>query len=235
MAVKNAAGLKRKGYHHGNLKQALVAAARALIAERGPAGFTLAEAARLAGVSAAAPYRHFADREALIAEVAGRGFAEFGTRLAAAWSEAGGDPAVGFSRMGAVYLAFAREQPGYYGAMFARGGAPAARPPRKAGNPAFAALEQAIARVAAHSGQGAGKFDARLIAYQVWALSHGIAMLSAGVMMPAGEAAPSPETLLQSGVAALIAGSVRKARATRASAAPVAGARPASRRRARAG
>src|SRR6188768_1131363 len=57
---------ERRGYHHGNLREALVAAALALIAEKGPAGFTIAEAARLAGVSPGAPYRHFRDAEALL-------------------------------------------------------------------------------------------------------------------------------------------------------------------------
>ena len=63
-----------RGYHHGNLKEALVRAALELIAEKGPAGFTFAEAARWAGVSPAAPYRHFRDRDELLADVARRGF-----------------------------------------------------------------------------------------------------------------------------------------------------------------
>ena len=67
-------GRERRGYHHGNLREALVAAALELIAEKGPAGFTFAEAARAAGVSPAAPYRHFRDREALLADIARRGF-----------------------------------------------------------------------------------------------------------------------------------------------------------------
>src|SRR5215216_2355124 len=118
MAKRTEAVFVRRGYHHGNLKEALVAAACRLIAERGPAGFTLSEAARLAGVSAAAPYRHFNDRDALIAEVAMRGFA----------------------RMGEAYLGFAREEPGFYGAMFAPGGVKRERR-HKAGEGAFAALE----------------------------------------------------------------------------------------------
>ena len=65
---------QRRGYHHGNLREALVEAALALIGETGPAGLTIAEAARRAGVSPGAPYRHFRDAEALLAEVALRGF-----------------------------------------------------------------------------------------------------------------------------------------------------------------
>ena len=67
----------RRSYHHGNLREALINAALELIASKGPAGFTFAEAARQAGVSAAAPYRHFRDRDALMADVAKRGFERF--------------------------------------------------------------------------------------------------------------------------------------------------------------
>src|SRR5215471_7186863 len=66
-----------RGYHHGNLKDALVAAALDLSAKKGPFGFTFAEAARWAGVSPAAPYRHFRDRDELVANVALRGFELF--------------------------------------------------------------------------------------------------------------------------------------------------------------
>ncbi|QYU66880.1 TetR/AcrR family transcriptional regulator [Leptolyngbya sp. 15MV] len=77
-----ASGFCRRGYHHGNLKEALLEAARLLTAERGPHGFTLAEAARIAGVSPSAPYRHFKDKDALMGELARRGFEAFGTRQA---------------------------------------------------------------------------------------------------------------------------------------------------------
>src|SRR5512145_2231683 len=77
----------RRSYHHGNLREALIQAALDLIAEKGPAGFTFAEAACQAGVSAAAPYRHFRDRDALMADVAKRGFERFTAALAAAWDE----------------------------------------------------------------------------------------------------------------------------------------------------
>src|SRR5262249_14831680 len=70
MSWSGQGGFERRGYHHGNLREALLDAALTLIAEKGPAGFTIAEAARLAGVSPGAPYRHFRDAEALLAEVA---------------------------------------------------------------------------------------------------------------------------------------------------------------------
>lgn len=80
----------RRSYHHGNLREALIQAALSLISEKGPAGFTFAEAARAAGVSPAAPYRHFRDREALLADVACQGFRAFAAALEAAWD--GGRP-----------------------------------------------------------------------------------------------------------------------------------------------
>src|SRR5215470_4119545 len=196
--------LRRQGYHHGNLREALVAAARRLIAACGPAGFTLSEAARLAGVSAAAPYRHFADRDALLAEVARRGFAEFDRRLSAAWRRlsaawrgAGQDAGAAFLRMGEAYLAFARDEPGYYAAMFA------ARPKgrkRAAGKQtSFAALDRAVTQLTA------GELDPRQLAYLVWALSHGIATLAVAEQLPASVQF-RPEALLRDGVGALLAG-----------------------------
>ena len=76
-----------RGYHHGNLKEALLEAALDLIAKKGPAGFTFADAARSAGVSPAAPYRHFRDREELLSSIAQRGFEQFEAVLGAAWDD----------------------------------------------------------------------------------------------------------------------------------------------------
>ena len=81
-----------RGYHHGNLKEALLRAALELIAKKGPAGFTFAEAARWAGVSPAAPYRHFRDRDELLSNVALRGFQQFEAALAKAWDDGRPDP-----------------------------------------------------------------------------------------------------------------------------------------------
>src|SRR6202162_2664563 len=111
----------RRGYHHGNLREALIRAALNLIAEKGPAGFTFADAARSAGVSSAAPYRHFRDRDALIADVARRGFELFETHLEKAWNDGRPEPFAAFEALGRAYLAFARDEPAYYFAMFEAG------------------------------------------------------------------------------------------------------------------
>src|SRR4051812_22598985 len=140
--------MERRGYHHGNLREALIRAALSLIAEKGPAGFTFAEAARSAGVSAAAPYRHFRDRDELMADVARQGFARFAAMLATAWNEGRPDPVTAFGNIGKAYLAFARTEPAYYSAMFEAGLPPDAHSDlREAGGRAFAVLKAAAETV----------------------------------------------------------------------------------------
>jgi AcrR family transcriptional regulator len=92
-----------RGYHHGNLKEALLRAALELIAQKGPAGFTFAKAARWAGVSPAAPYRHFRDRDELLASVALRGFERFATVLEQAWDDGRPRPLAALDRLGRAY------------------------------------------------------------------------------------------------------------------------------------
>lgn len=112
-------GPKRRGYHHGNLKEALVAAAKQLILEKGPYGFSLVEAARYAGVSPAAPYRHYKDRDALLDDVAQIGFERFYQRLEKAMQNSEHP----LQSLGEAYIRFADEERAFYSAMFA------ARPP----------------------------------------------------------------------------------------------------------
>jgi AcrR family transcriptional regulator len=188
-------GFGRRGYHHGNLREALLEAARLLTAERGPHGFTLAEAARLAGVSPSAPYRHFRDKDALLAELARRGFEIFGARLREA--AIGRGVREGLAAMGRAYLAFAREHPGYYGAMFVwRDPAP----PDGDDDGPFATLVAAIAKLLP---EGSGQ--ARLLALEVWAISHGLAGLERAGMPPPGSGAPPPEQVLEDAVGRLLA------------------------------
>src|SRR5918911_549462 len=97
----------RRGYHHGNLREALIAAALDLISKKGAAGFTFADAARAAGVSPAAPYRHFRDREALLADVAREGFGRFEAMLTTGWAAGKPDPITAFHNVGRAYLTFA--------------------------------------------------------------------------------------------------------------------------------
>src|ERR1700753_1263168 len=100
MPWKSSSGESERGYHHGNLRAALIKAARDLIKEKGPAGFTFADAARSAGVSPAAPYRHFRDREALLAGVAREGFQRFEAMLQTGWANGKPDPLTAFNNLG---------------------------------------------------------------------------------------------------------------------------------------
>ena len=166
-----------RGYHHGNLKEALVRAALELIAEKGPAGFTFADAARWAGVSPAAPYRHFRDRDALLADVARRGFEEFASALAKAWDEGRPEVMAAFDRLGKTYLAFAKREPAYYSAMF-EAGVPldTDRELLEASENAFAVLRAAAEKLVSLM-PSQGRPPALMVALHVWAMTHGIASL----------------------------------------------------------
>ena len=109
---------KKRPYHHGDLRSALMRAALLLVEEHGVKGLALSDAARLAGVSVAAPYRHFRDRDQLLADIAQLGFGHFEAALAQAWNQGAPDPMTAFCNIGKAYLEFARTQPGYYAAMF---------------------------------------------------------------------------------------------------------------------
>lgn len=166
----------RRGYHHGNLRQALIDAALGLIGEKGAAGFSFAEAARRAGVSPAAPYRHFRDRDELLAETARLGFDRFADRLEAAWANGRPSALRALEAMGRAYLAFAREEPAYFAAMFEAGAAPPDPALAAAGSRAFEALRRACAALAEQA-PADRRPPAHMMALHVWALSHGVAAL----------------------------------------------------------
>jgi AcrR family transcriptional regulator len=195
-----------RGYHHGNLKEALLRAALELIAQKGPAGFTFAEAARWAGVSPAAPYRHFRDRDDLLANVALRGFEQFEIALARAWDNGRPDAFTALDRMGKAYLAFARAEPAYYSAMFESGIPPASTTElREAGDRAFAVLREAAEKLCSQM-PSQGRPPALMVALHIWALSHGVASL-----FGRGDAAHrtlpmSAEELLEAGVLVYLRG-----------------------------
>src|SRR5690349_6596923 len=200
MSWSGQGGFERRGYHHGNLREALVEAALTLIAEKGPAGFTIAEAARLAGVSPGAPYRHFRDAETLLAEVALRGFDRFTLRLAAAWNGGKPDPVRAFEALGRAYLAFARDEPAFYAAMFETRVALDNHPGLlAAGDRAFAVLRDAAERLTA-SLPAARRPPSLMVALHVWALSHGIASLFVRADPSRRKLPMAPEDLLEAGV-----------------------------------
>jgi AcrR family transcriptional regulator len=190
----------RRGYHHGNLREALIRAALDLIAEKGPFGFTFADAARSAGVSSAAPYRHFRDRDALVADVARRGFELFADRLDGAWNEGKPDPFTAFENIGRAWLAFARDEPAYYSAMFEAGISPdddAAL--RDASDRASASLRKASELLCAQLPPGK-RPPAGMMSLHIWSLSHGIASLFARGDAGRRKLPMAPEDLLEAAV-----------------------------------
>lgn len=190
----------QRGYHHGNLREALIRAALELIAEKGPSGFTFAEAARSAGVSPAAPYRHFRDRDELLSDVARRGFEKFEAALQSAWNDGRPDPMTAFERVGKAYLGFARTEPAYYSAMF-EAGVPLETSPelQQAGDRAFAVIRTASEHLIATMPAGR-RPPALMMALHIWAMSHGIASLFARGDGARRKLPMSAEELLEAGV-----------------------------------
>lgn len=187
----------RRGYHHGNLREALIAAALDLIRQKGPAGFTFADAARHAGVSPAAPYRHFKDRDALLADVGRRGFELFEAALEAAWNGGRPEPLRALEAVGRAYLDFARREPSYFSAMF-EAGLPVRDHPdlQRAGDSAFAVLRKAV-EAAVATLPAERRPPAMMMALHMWAVAHGIAALF-GRGDEARRAIPmAPEDLLE--------------------------------------
>ena len=176
--TSTSAAARRDTYHHGDLKRALTRAALALVAEKGPKGFTLTEAARRAGVSAAAPYRHFADKAELLAAVAEEGFIQLHEALSAA-NDGASDPTSRMIDIGRAYVHWAVTHPDYYLAMFGAETLKQEHPGLLiAGTQAFGDLLDAITSCI-DSGVIQGS-DPLAIAGPAWSLVHGVASLAIG-------------------------------------------------------
>ncbi len=196
--------MPKRGYHHGNLREALVEGALRLIAEKGPNGFTLSEAATAAGVTPAAVYRHFAGREDLIAEIARQGYQIFAEEIGAAYAS-GGSPLAAFEATGRAYLAFARDYPGHYVAMF-ESGVSVNRTPELAhvANRAWEVLNRAAKDLSAHI-PAAKRPPPQMFSAHIWALSHGVVELFA--RGSPGRTSPfPPEDLLETGIGIYLRG-----------------------------
>lgn len=163
----------RDSYHHGALRTALLDGARTMLEERGAAGFSLNALARRLGVSTAAPYRHFADRDTLLDALADEGYVVFGAGLDAA-VRASTDPRDRLQRIGVAYLDFAAEHPAVFEIMFTdRAGRPA-----EVGPATFEPLVQAVVDARDAGALPAGT-DPRAASRTIWATLHGLAVLEA--------------------------------------------------------
>lgn len=197
--------MPKRGYHHGNLRQALIDATLKLIEAQGPQGFTLSDAAKSAGVTPAAVYRHFAGRDDLIAEVARQGFAIFADLLDHAYD--GGRPSAlaAFEATGRAYLAFARRFPGHYPAMFESGISLNSNPDlARSAERARGVLLRAAEELSKHIPEGR-RPPASMFADHIWAMSHGVVELFARGQ-PGTRSPYSPEDLLESGIGIYLRG-----------------------------
>ena len=156
-------------YHHGDLRAALVHIARELVRESGPEGWSMREACRRAGVSQAAPYRHFADKPALLDAVSAEAYGELERRyrLALRTHLAAEDAALVVAR---AYLRFAFDEPRLFRLIFSS--------PRLHATPeaasSYRVFEEAIRRTTNHKG---GHADSAMFAHVIWAAVHGVADL----------------------------------------------------------
>ncbi|WP_371038946.1 TetR/AcrR family transcriptional regulator [Rhodosalinus sp. FB01] len=197
--------MAKRGYHHGNLRQALVDAALELIEAKGPEGFTLSEAAKQAGVTPAAVYRHFEGRADLIAEAARQGYEIFADVMQHAYDSGQPSALAAFEATGRAYLAFARKHPGHYIAMF-ESGVGVNRTPELAAAAARArgVLERAAEDLSRHI-PPEKRPPAAMFSAHVWAMSHGVVELFA--RQAPGRASPfPPEELLESGIGIYLRG-----------------------------
>ena len=197
--------MPKRGYHHGNLRQALVDAALGLIEEKGPNGFTLTEAARDVGVTPAAVYRHFEGREDLIAEGARQGYMIFGDLMEHAYNDGQPSALAAFEKTGRAYLAFSRKYPGHYVAMFESGISINRKPDLSdAANRAFRVMERAAQQLSEHI-PPERRPPPQMFWAHVWALSHGVVELfSRG--SPGTKSPFPPEDLLETGIGIYLRG-----------------------------
>lgn len=168
---------KRAGqYHHGDLRRALIDQALRTIDRLGVEGLTLRGVGEALGVSRTALYRHFSDKQALVAAVAREGFRTLRLALVDAW-ERNGRGRAGFEAMGDAYLQFAVAHPSHYRVMFGRFVESGARDPEliEEAKAAFQALVDAL--VEQQREGWVRKDDPVMLARFVWSVTHGIAML----------------------------------------------------------
>ena len=197
--------MPKRGYHHGNLKAALVEAALKLIEEKGPTGFTLSEAAKQAGVTPAAVYRHFAGREDLIAEAARQGYVIFADLMEHAYDRGQPSALAAFEATGRAYLAFARKFPGHYVAMFESGISVQHNPDLAA---AAARARHILDRAAAELSEripAEKRPPPEMFSAHIWAMSHGVVELFARGS-PGTRSPFPPEDLLETGIGVYLRG-----------------------------
>ena len=195
--------VKRRTYHHGDLRRALIDETTRTIRKEGVEAVTLRAIGRRLGVSRTALYRHFSDKSALLAAVAREGFQRFTRDVLTAWTAAGGG-ATGLQAMGAAYVRFAIANPSHYRVMFGGFKELGEQDPEleTEATASFNVLLDAI--VALQRDRVLASDEPLALAHYIWATVHGIAMLAID-----GQLGPDPaaaETLVPYALSRLAAG-----------------------------
>ena len=167
------ADASRRSYHHGDLRNALIAATLLLVGEKGVNGFSMSEAARQAGVSVAAPYRHFADRTALLTATSAHGFDALHLALADVLDDATFDPIAVVTEAAARYVVFAEQSSARFALMFSSGIDKGASAELDAAIDRTRDLLEKMVRDLATPSAGADD-DATAL----WSIAHGVATLA---------------------------------------------------------
>lgn len=164
----------RPSYHHGDLRRVLLDASVEVLAERGTEAMSLRDVARRAGVSPAAPYHHFASKEALLDAIAHDGFFELARVMNEAGASVKNDPIARIRAIGEAYIRFALDRPAHFHLMFRRTGDPRAHDDDIGG--AFQVLLDAATDVVGVEGIG-DRLAQRELVVLAWSVVHGAANL----------------------------------------------------------
>lgn len=174
MTISAAAKAKAK-YHHGDLREALIQASYDLVRRDGAENFALAEACRLAGVSTAAPYKHFKDRDEVLGLVVARGFDEMSSQSMAAVEAAGVGTLAGLAAMGRAYVRFAVENEKLFRLMF--GQHPILKADANVVGEGTDCFSKVIEQVAIYCERNGAPGNPDEIAVRLWTFVHGAASL----------------------------------------------------------
>jgi len=198
MAKSGIESTEKQPYHHGDLRAALIAAALTLIDQHGVKGFTLKDAARIAGVSVAAPYRHFADKSALLQAIHQEGFAAFNAALAAS-RDPSATPKVRLIELGIAYLRFALGHPAHFRVMFGMAGVQTV-PPRPNGPTGYELLVEAVHALEPQT----PALERQDLVLACWSIVHGYALLQLEGALAATSPTADPEAQLRRALARLL-------------------------------
>jgi AcrR family transcriptional regulator len=194
---------RRDAYHHGALRVALIEAAEAVLAERGPENFSLREVARRSGVSPAAPAHHFGDAAGLLAAVATLAFDGLTAALEGGDRRGGGDPVACLREQGLGYVGFALRYPGRFGLMF-RCGLQKTDALERSGRAAFAVLENAVRRLHGVPADEALSPAQTHVLLSIWSVVHGFANLARAGQFDALAPPGRRDALLRETLAAML-------------------------------